>query len=208
MPVVITPEELLNSKNTLHFNGFFVDTNIVILNQDPFGESTRPEKTFLFESVQEAVQNLKSDGLIPYSTIPVILEYYKFIQYNSFTLYLNKKRFSTKDFKEAKKNNPRFAEKWETQMKPFKRVFNKTFPLFEIDLKYNNLVDKYNFEEIDFGDHLLINVVTQAKSELKMIFSNDMDFYTLSDEYFLITTNNKILTQAKIDKKHFKQLFT
>lgn len=207
MPVVITPEQLLDSKNKLHFKGFFVDTNIVILNQDPFGESTLPGKTFLFETVQESIQKLKSYGFVPYSTIPVILEYYKFIQYHSFILYLNKKKFSSKEFKEAKNSNSSFAEKWETQMKPFKRLFKKYFPLFEIDLQYSHLLDEFNFNEIDFGDHLLLNIAIKAKSELRIIFSNDRDFYSLPDDFFLLTANKRILSQARSDKKLYSQIF-
>lgn len=207
MPIVLTSEQLL-SANNLHFEGFFVDTNIVILNQDPFAESNISKNTQRFESVQTSIQSLKSDGYIPYSTIPVILEYYKHIQYNSYTLRLSKK-FSTRDFKDAKNNNPDFREYWKAQMEQFKRVFKKTFPLFEVNKNYKNLLNGFNYLDLDldFGDHLLVNIVSNVKQELKIIYSNDKDFFSLPDDYFLITSDQKILVQAEAENKLYTQKF-
>ncbi|MEE9432518.1 MAG: hypothetical protein V3V16_15835 [Melioribacteraceae bacterium] len=207
MPIVITSEELITSKNKLQFKGFFVDTNIVILKQDPFGESNITSNLKRFESVQVAIQSLKSSGFIPYSTLPVILEYYKHIQYNSYTLFFEKQRYDPKDFKYQKKNNLNFQEYLGVRLKLVKRIFNKTFPLSNVNQNYDTLFDDYNFIDLDFGDHLLINIVSNVKQELKMIFSNDKDFYSLTDDYFLITTNRWILNQAKSDRKLYSQKF-
>ncbi len=175
--------------------------------KDPFSESSFPKNINRFESVQIAIELLKSRGFIPYSTLPVILEYFKHIQFNTYTLYLQKEKYNAKDFKNKKHNDLMFKEIWENRMKQFKRTFKKTFPLFEANESYQNLLDEFNFVDLDFGDHLLINIVSKVKQSLKIIFSNDIDFYSLSDDYFLITTNKNILNKAKAERKLFSQKF-
>ena len=207
MPIVITAKELIKHKAKFSIQGFFIDTNIVILTKDPFSESSISPNTYKFESVQIAIELLKSKGFIPYSTLPVILEYYKHIQFNTYTLYLQKEKYNARDFKNRKHNDLEFKELWENRMKQFKKTFKKTFPLFEVNESYQNLLDEFNFVDLDFGDHLLINIVSKVKQSLKIIFSNDIDFYSLSDDYFLITTNKNILNKAKAERKLFSQKF-
>lgn len=54
---------------------------------------------------------------------------------------------------------------------------------------------------VDFGDHVLFNTVMSLEKTMHYIFSNDSDFYSFPEDFFLLTTNQKILNQAKSDKR-------
>lgn len=203
MSVVISPEDFILHKKSLDFEGLFVDTQIIIYNQDPFGKSTT-ENTRIYEDVQNAIHSLKSSSLKAYSTFPVLFEYYKHIQINSYIHYLRKDKFDLLDFKEQKRNNLDFALMWESQMKLLKKVFLKTFPVYDFDTNSNDLLNNFDFMNLDFGDHFLVYIVQNAHKKLKAIFSNDSDFYSISDNRLLITLNQSVINQAKKQGKYYK----
>ena len=204
MPVVIKPVSFLENKKSLSFEGFFVDTNIIISYQDPFGQSSlKPDH---YERIQESIHLLKSIGYKTFSTISVALEYYKHIQYNSYTLYFQKNKFDSRDFKLKKINHPVFSDTWSRQMKSFKKLFSKAFPFYDKSIGTID-INSFDFLNMDFGDHLLLNTLEGASSSFKAVFSNDKDFYNISDDIFLITLNSEVLSLAQKDKKLHQQLF-
>jgi hypothetical protein len=203
MSVVISPEDFILHKKSLNFEGFFVDTQIIIYNQDPFGKSTT-ENTKIYEEVQNAIHNLKSSSLKAFSTFPVLFEYYKHIQINSYLLYLRKTKFDDLDFKKQKRNNIDFALMWESQMKSFKRIFLKIFPIYDYNTNSNDLLNNFDFMNLDFGDHFLAYIVKNVDKRLKAIFSNDSDFYSLQDDILLITTNPLVIKKSKQEDKYYK----
>lgn len=207
MPIVITPEDFILYKQSLKFEGFFVDTQIIIYNQDPFGKSTLSQNLKTkYEEVQTTIHKLKSSSLKAYSSLPVLFEYYKHIQINSYMLFLTKNKFDDQDFKYQKKNNSGFTSQWESQMKLFKRIFLRSFPVFDYNINGDILINNFNFMNMDFGDHFLSHIVSKVDKKVKAIFSNDSDFYSLQDDIFLITTNSLVISQAKQEKKYFQPI--
>jgi hypothetical protein len=204
MPVVIKPEQFLKNKKSLSFEGFFVDNNIIISFQDPFGRSSL--QPLFFEETQKSIHNLKAIGYKSVSIVSVALEYYKYIQYHSYTLYFQKYKFDPQDFKKKKNDDPIFSDTWAKQMKTFKKLFLKTFPLMNSFSVLNNISD-FNFNQMDFGDHLLFKTLEDTSASFKVVFSNDKDFYSLPDDNFLITLNPEVLRIAKENKKLYEQIF-
>jgi hypothetical protein len=206
MPSVITPDDFILNKQSLSLEGFFVDTQIIIYYQDPFGKSAFENLKVRYEEVQASIHKLKSSSLKAYSTIPVLFEYYKHIQINSYMLYLEKSKFDDRDFKNQKKNNFDFALQWESQMKLFKKTFLRTFPIYDFNINGNDLLNNFDFMNLDFGDHFLVYIVQNADKRLKAIFSNDSDFYSIPDDNFLITTNPAVIKQSKQEGKYYKAI--
>ncbi len=204
MPVVIEPELFLKNKESLKFEGFFVDTNIIISYQDPFSKSFL--QPLFFEETQESIHNLKSAGYKTYSMVSVALEYYKYIQYNSYTLYFRQKKFDTQDFKLKKNDDVVFSDTWSRHMKTFKKLFTKAFPFKNSIIALNN-ISEFDHANMDFGDHLMFKTLMDSVNSFKAVFSNDKDFYSLPDDIFLITLNPEVLRIAQQDKKLYQQIF-
>jgi len=202
MAIVIDGLALLKDKRRLPTEAFFVDTNIVIAFKDPFGQSSIDldvQRRNL--QISEIILFLKSNGFKGYSTISVALEYYKYIQVSFFNLQTESQKFDSGRFKELRDNNAEFMIRWDHQISVFKKVFRKNFPLFEASPPLERLVSTFEGSKADFGDHTLFHSVMSCARNLRCIFSNDADFYTYLDEFYLLTTNQKLIRQAKNDKK-------
>jgi len=208
MAIVIDAKDILDNKKELPTEAFFVDTNIVILFKDPFGsysQSSYREKEA--EEIQKILHEIRSRlQLNVYSTRSIALEYYKYIQNGSIRSYnlVNNANYLPLQLKELRRDNQNFAEMWELRMKEFLKTFRKNFPIFKEEIDGTNILSDFNFENMDFGDHLLYKTVINCEPENRCIFSNDADFYSISDDLFLLTTNSKVIKQAGIDGKLFQ----
>jgi hypothetical protein len=205
MPQVIDAVELMLRKIKLPTEAFFVDTNIVITFKDPFSysgiDSSQAKQN---ETVTQAIRSFKSTGTIPYSGLATTLEYYKYVQVGCYKLFTGKEKFDPKDFKHLRDNDINFMQIWDTQIKEFRRVFTKTFPIFKF-VSHPEEIESFTNTSIDFGDHLLISLVSSDKN-IRTIFSNDFDLYLDDRDFFLLTTNSKIVAQAKSDDKLWKNV--
>jgi len=201
MAIVIDAESLLEDKKRLPTEAFFVDTNIIIDYADPFGDSTTyPSLEKRNILITKVLNRVKSQHKC-FSTITVTIEYYKHIQVNFYNLHTQEKKFDNEHFKELRNNDVEFIERWEVQMKKFKRLFQKNFPLYSSHIPVSELWDTYKPSEVDFGDHTLYATIMASAENYKCVFSNDSDFYTFSDELYLLTTNNKLIKRARDDNK-------
>lgn len=208
MAIVIDAKDILVNKKELPTEAFFVDTNVVLDFKDPFGiSSTNKHDEERIQLVQSVMHDLRSRlQTKPYSTTDTALEYYKHIQNKTISLYkdINRiEKLSFQDLKNLRKNEHHFRAAWENQMKVFVKTFKKTFPIFQKAILIDNILSDFNFENMDFGDHLLYKTVINCEPENRCIFSNDADFYSISDDLFLLTTNSKVIKQAGIDGKLF-----
>lgn len=209
MAIVIDAKDILVNKKELPTEAFFVDTNIVVLFKDPFGiSSTNKHDEERIQLVQSVMHDLRSRlQTKPYSTTDTALEYYKHIQNKTISLYkdINRiEKLSFQDLKNLRKNEHHFRAAWENQMKVFVKTFKKTFPIFQKAILIDNILSDFNFENMDFGDHLLYKTVINCEPNYRCIFSNDADFYSISDDIYLLTTNNKVIKQAVNEGKLFQ----
>lgn len=79
---------------------FFVDTNIIIAFEDPFGRSIdNPSIAKRNEEISRIVLYLKSLTFKGYTTITVALEYYKHIQVGFFNVHTDREHFDSEQFK-------------------------------------------------------------------------------------------------------------
>lgn len=201
MAVVIDAKSLLVEKKRLPTEAFFVDTNIIIDYADPFGDSTaKPSFEKRNILITEILHRIKSQYK-SFSTITVAIEYYKHIQVNFYNLHTQEKKFDNEHFKELRREDVEFIERWDVQMKKFKRLFQKNFPLYSSDIPVTELLDTFKPSEVDFGDHTLYATTKASGDNYQCVFSNDSDFYTYGDDLYLLTTNNKIIKRARDDKK-------
>lgn len=202
MAIVIDGLALIKNKKRLPTEAFFVDTNIVVAFKDPFGQSNVDAYIQQRnEQIAGVISYLKSGGIMGYSTITIALEYYKYIQVGFFNIQTDSKRFDLERFKELRDSDPEFMIRWHHQISVFKKVFKKNFPLFEASPPLERLVTTFEGGKADFGDHILFHSVMSCQSDLRCIFSNDADFYTYSDELYLLTTNREIIHIAKAESK-------
>lgn len=209
MPQVIDGDSLLKNIKGLPSEAFFVDTNIVIAYKDPFSASYKnPTLEKLNNSVTELLNCLKTD-FKSYTTFSVALEYYKHIQVNSYKIYkcgISKKPsvpFNPEDFKNLKENDLTFLAAWELYVKEFKKPFKKNFVILDKPLIAKDVFDTFEGTKIDFGDHLLYEIV-KTFPKYKCIFTNDSDFYSIEDDdLFIITFNSRIISKARTEMKLF-----
>ncbi|MFA7361771.1 MAG: hypothetical protein WC139_12120 [Candidatus Kapaibacterium sp.] len=210
MPQVIDGDSLLKNIKGLPTEAFFVDTNIVIAYKDPFAAALKnPSLEKYNDKVSELLDKLKSEGFKAYSTLSVVLEYYKYIQVNFYKVYKSsatgKETFSldSEDFKKLKTNDSDFITKWKIYLESFKKPFKKNIIIIDKTLIPKNVLDSFEGTKIDFGDHLLYEIV-KTYPKYKCIFTNDLDFYSIDDDdLYIITFNKGIIRKAKTDKKLF-----
>lgn len=206
MAIVIDALKLVRDKKGLPTEAFFVDTNIVIDYTDPFGQSLDLHSLARRnERITEALSYLKSRNNVAYGSVGVALEYYKHIQVGFYQVHTGAK-FNSDDFKQLRDNDIDFMNRWDGQMKAFKRVFTKNFPLYDSPTSFTELLPDFQGSSCDFGDHLLFATVMQRDPKMRSVFSNDMDFYSFPDSLFLLTTNQKLVQIAEGDKKLFDSL--
>lgn len=210
MPKVIDGDSLLKNIKGLPTEAFFVDTNIIIAYRDPISASY---KNTALENLNvkttELIRKLISANIKSYTTFAVAAEYYKHIQVNSYAVYkrsISQKKFvsfDSDDFKDLKENDLTFLVMWERYVNEFKRPFKKTIEILDNPLKPVNILDSFEGTKIDFGDHLLYEIV-RTYPKYKCIFTNDLDFYSIDDDdLYIITFNKRIIRKAKTDKKLF-----
>jgi hypothetical protein len=194
MAKVINALDLVRNKKRLPTEAFFVDTNIMIGFVDPFSRSiSDPVRQTLNENLTEVIKALKSQGIKGYTTTSVALEYYKYIQTGFYKIEISKNRLDVEDFKRLRDTNVDFIVRWDNQLKVFKRNFSKAFPLFDIALSSMEAATDFEGSKVDFGDHLLFKAVTSIEERLRCIFTNDADFLAYPDDFYLLTTNMRII---------------
>ena len=193
MATIIDARDILSSKS-LPFEGFFVDTNIIITFKDPFQVSDE-DKYFSDNNIllREIIPKFKSDGGKCWSIYSTALEYYKYIQVNYTRKHTGKDSFSTKNFKELKENDSEFKEGWQVQMNAFDKVFRKNFPIRADLVTSEDCRETFDPYHTDFGDHLLYSTIKNVDKNFKCVFTNDKDFISYPDDLILLTTNINIL---------------
>jgi hypothetical protein len=211
MAIVIDALDIVHNRKSLPVEGFFVDTQMIIYYKDPFGKSGYKDRIFdnLNINARETLQYLKGQYKT-FSTLSVALEYYKYLQVNSYLLYKQTTanhqniKFDSDDFKNLRENDVTFRGTWEKYLESFKKVFTKNFQLVDISFDTNNILTSFKGTEMDFGDHLLYNVVTNSNAKYHCVFSNDIDFYSCPDDVFFLTFNNKAMGKEKLENKLYK----
>lgn len=184
---------------------FFVDTNIIIAFEDPFGRSIdNPSIAKRNEEISRIVLYLKSLTFKGYTTITVALEYYKHIQVGFFNVHTDREHFDSEQFKRLRDSDLDFMTRWDHQMKVFRKVFEKKFPFYTTAPDLTKLLLTFEGTKVDFGDHALFHSVMSCAEKVHCIFSNDADFIVYPDELFLLTTNPKIVRTAKQGNKLLK----
>jgi hypothetical protein len=205
MAIVIDGLTLLKDKRRLPTEAFFVDTNIIIAFEDPFGRSMdNPSIGKRNEEVSQIVLYLKSLGFKSYTTITVALEYYKHIQVGFFNIHTGRKQFDLEEFKRLRDGDLDFMTRWDHQIKVFRKVFQKKFPFYTSAPDLTELVSTFEGGKVDFGDHALFWSVMSCADSFHCIFSNDADFCAYPDELYLLTTNPRIIRNAKAENKLYK----
>ncbi|MFA6977870.1 MAG: hypothetical protein WC209_01000 [Ignavibacteriaceae bacterium] len=203
MAKVIDAEDLVLRKKKLPTEAFFVDTNIIILYKDPFSASLTNEELSRFsEKVSYSMEYLKANYKT-YSTIYSAFEYYKHLQHHYFTSQTGDRFLNTSKFKKLKIENEVFKDGWKRHMISFRKVFYKNFPIINSNEDKANLIYQFESEAMDFGDYAIWKAVESSKETFHCIFSNDSDLYNISDDIYLLTTNPKIIIEAKSNGKLF-----
>ncbi len=203
MAIVIDSNDLTIKKKKLPTEAFFVDTNIIILYKDPFSISlNKPELSSISEKISKSISYLKSLHK-SYSTIYSAFEYYKHIQHHFYTSQTGEKFLDTMNFKRLKIESTDFKNGWEYHIKAFKKVFYKNFLIFDSKENKSDLIYNFDSESMDFGDYVIWKAVESCQKSFHCIFSNDSDLYNISDGIYLLTTNSKIIAEAKKDGKLF-----
>lgn len=204
MAIVVDIFKEIENKKSLPFEGFFIDTNIVIIAEDPFSKSSFDVRTEeLNDKTTMLLARMKQLSYKVYTTYSVALEYYKYLQYNYYTTFMEKEKFVLKDFKYQRKNNIEFMAGWDGHMKKFKRMFQKKYKLYP-EIHYDeNLMNEFNFNDMDFGDHLIVNAAEKVEEKHRAIFTNDKDFYSIEEDIYLLTLDHKLIDRAKKEGKYF-----
>jgi len=208
MPI-IDALEFVRNKKRLPTEAFFVDTNVVLDYADPFGRSLdRASFSRRNEETRSVMHWLRSDHKQAYTTVSVALEYYKAIQVGFYQIFVdqtnpksNPSPFDAQNFKRLRNSDPQFIESWSNQLKVFKRTFTKSFPLYNANFDLSVFLSDFDGNMLDFGDHVLFQSAMSCEPEFRCIFSNDADFYSVSDVSYLLTTNSKVIARGKKDSR-------
>jgi hypothetical protein len=168
MAIVIDAQQLVRNKTGLPTEAFFVDTNVLLDINDPFGLSLSDVMLAQRnEILSDIVHRLKSaDGVRSFSTLSVALEYYKHIQVGFYQTQVNKApgarealKFSTTEFKRLRDSDAQFMLGWELQLKLFKKTFSKNYQIYDASPQVSDVLSTFQGSKVDFGDHLLFKTV-------------------------------------------------
>lgn len=201
MAIVITDTDYKKIIKSFQLKAFFIDTNLLISFQDAFGESSDNQRSSkLNQYILILITELKQNSLIAYVTPSVVLEYYKYIQVGYYKLKTGNDRFEGKDFKAKRDKDIVFLEGWKLHMKKMKKLFTKTFQIYNLKITDQTLFH-YNHSNYDLGDYLIYNSILEYGIDKSIALTDDFDFYSFSDNLKIISPNTKLLSQAKQDKK-------
>ncbi|MDP1676383.1 MAG: hypothetical protein Q8L88_05900 [Bacteroidota bacterium] len=204
MAIVIDAMSIVENKKRLPCEAFFVDTNILIDYKDPFSTSLEDRRIALLNAeLSKVLHYLKSLSLVSHTTVSVAVEYYKHLQVGYYRTQTGSLKFETNEFKKQRANDIAFFTGWDLQIKTFKKLFIKNFPIHFDSTFTPDILETFEGSKVDFGDHLLYNYMISCPEALRCIFTNDSDFYSYEGEFYLLTTNKKIISQARADKKLF-----
>jgi len=202
MAIVIDASDILAKNKSLPVEGFFIDTNILICYKDPFGASLNNVKQTKYNnSITQFLNRPKSSGVKGYSTLSVAIEFYKYIQIGYFYTQFPNDKFEAKKFKDLKEKDSDFRGGLQTYFNLFKKIFNKEFPILTKNSDKIDYLNDFDVLKADFGDHALLKSVLAHDKKYHGIFTGDADFYNYSEEFYLITFNNKIIAKATSEKK-------
>ena len=199
MPFVLDINEIVKERKKLPIEAFFVDTNIIIYFKNPFG-IVNPA---LNQKIEESVLFLKQFHKA-YSALCVAQEYYKYIQNKTiefFKINTGKVNLSHQDLKILRKTDGSFGREWKLRIKDFKKTFRKNFEIYQAQFDPVESINTFDEQNLDLGDWLLYKSVMSCDENMKCIFTNDYDFYALDGNFCLLTSNQKIINQAKADNK-------
>jgi hypothetical protein len=201
MALVIDAIDLTNRKVKLPTEAFLVDTNIIIDFKDPFGiSSVDPRYAITNAEIVQVVQYLKSHHTC-FTTISVMMEYYKHIQYNHYIREMIAQKFDANDFKIQRAKNANFKFGWELYLKDLKRLFKRNFQIYNPEIEILDLINTFDGSIVDIGDHILYKYSLIKTMKINSIFSRDKDFYSLPDDFYFITTNKDIIALAQRERK-------
>ena len=177
MATQISLEAVLGSGPPPELGAVFVDTNIVIRYENPFGFINAAQNYRIVHSVNQ----LKSRYPVHAATITAV-EYYKYMQVGYYNIFIqtqpgNFRKYSTALFKKMRTHHAAFAEGWQLRLKSFRKTFAKHFPPPPGNgpSGYSaSLLGEFSGKNIDFGDHLLIAAARQVPASA--ILTTDKDF--------------------------------
>ena len=207
MPQVIDAKALVQNKKRLPTEAFFVDTNVVIAYADPFSRSLEPKYRELYSHVAEVMHYIKSSGTHCFCTSTVVWEYYVYIQRGFFSIYnynTGKIHFDSDAFKHQRDVDLKFRESWALHLKKFKKIFSKTFEVCDRVENWLDIINRFDGMQVDWGDQVILQQMMSTEKNRHCIFSNDGDFYKFPEEFYLLTTNNKIVEKARVDGRLLK----
>ena len=205
MPQVIDADALVQNKKRLPTEAFFVDTNVVIAYADPFSRSLYPTYRELYSHVAEVMHYIKSYGTHCFCTSTVVWEYYVYIQRGFFSIHnAGKIPFNSDSFKHQRDVDLKFGESWALHLKKFRRIFSKNFEIRDRIESWLEIINNFEGLQVDWGDQVIMQQMMIAEKNQHCIFSNDGDFYKFPEEFYLLTTNNKIIEKARDDGRLLK----
>ena len=203
MPFVIDAEELVEKKEKLPTEAFFVDTNTIVYLIDPFGESQSDGLVADLNPKLQRLFNYLKNYHDCYCTVEVAFEYYNHIKFGTMkTQKMLNNNISYRDFKRLRKTDPLFQDVWNKRIKKFKKVFDKSFILRDMPLDTEKLLADFQSEN-DFIDHVFYHSIIHSERKNWCILTHDADFYTYLGDFYLLTFNREIITSAKNDGKLF-----
>ena len=187
MATQITIDKILPPNSDYPITDIIVDTNVIIDYKDPFG-NVNPNVN---SKIVDQINKLKSHFKV-YSTIISAIEYYKFLQYGYYNIYIkihsgNYAKYSTIEFKKLRRTDPDFSNGWDLRLKEFKRTNIKHFPPLNIDL--NNIytienIGTFDGSKADFGDEMIYKICQFLK--FPVVITKDKDFSSFPDDLNLL----------------------
>lgn len=199
MPKVISAENLLQQKERLPTEAFFVDTNTIVYLVDPFGESQSDGLVAELNPKLERLHNYLRNNHRCYCTVEIAFEYYHHIKYGTMKNFRKlKSEVNYKDFKKVRRTEIDFQDIWNKRIRKFKRVFEKRFALFNTNVDLVELIKSYNSEN-DFIDHLFYNSIVSLENKYRCILTHDEDFYNYPEDFYLLTYNQNVISNAEND---------
>ncbi|MBU0559949.1 MAG: hypothetical protein KJ799_03790 [Bacteroidetes bacterium] len=201
MPKVINAENLIQQKEKLPTEAFFVDTNTIVYLNDPFGESESDGLVTELNPKLSRLYNYLANHHKCYCTIEIAFEYYHHIKYGTMKNFKKlRNNIEYSDFKKLRKTDTEFHDIWNQRIRKFKRAFEKRFVLYNSHVDLEKLIISYKSEN-DFVDHLFYSSVISLPDQFRCILTYDEDFYNYAEDFYLLTFNPKIISLAKRDDK-------
>lgn len=202
MAKVLDTSDFIDGKKSLPFEGFFVDTNVIIAYSDPFSNSnSNAQVRNDNEKITEFFNRPGSSGYKGYSTLFSLMEYYNYLQRNFYIAIAQDKIYTPEKFKTLRNKDQTFRNIWDGHISKMKKLFKKSFPLYMDNKTDATVLDSYDYTISEIGDHLLYKLVMNSEGDMKSIYTLDQDYYSFSDDLTILTSNQNLINKAKSDGK-------